>query len=361
MTWVHRVYNTQTGALEFEMPEASSGTWSTRITGRGSASHTFPLFGAGVSRSDIREFTKGNKYTITQEWDGHVAYAGVIQRRRYKRRLHTLEVSSVELRSAYMNDRMLFGVPAYEAAGGAATVLAVTNKSYSGAVRAVLDAATNLNSEWEWPLDLPSDGSGSFSADWKYNQRLKVEDHLAEIEEDGCEVFLRPYLSGSDLRYDVEVGSPVTLGSATTIDIDDPTSPLTDVEVEDDYVKQMTGVLAFGEGGKAALAKYAPTGGTGATDMGVRDTWVSFLDITDESRLQAAADNTYAALRYPTAGWSFGLRVFPDGPAFAAPGRLISLTSSGDEFILDETHALRVVGLRGDLGFTVIPEVQDAS
>ncbi|MGW9587503.1 hypothetical protein [Microbacterium sp. NPDC055455] len=359
--WSWNIYHTQTGVHELALPEAAAGSFDTRVTGKGSGDHSFVLYGAGISQADVREFTKGNKYTITQEWDGVVCFAGVIQGRRYVKRSRVLQVRSAELRGAYLNDRMLFGVPEYEV-NPSGTVLTVLGKSHAGAARAVLDAATNQNAEWAFPLDLPSDGSGGFSASWTYDDRLKVEDHLQQIEDDGAEVFLRPYKSSGNLRWQAHVGAPaLTIGTATTLDVDASDSPILDLEVDDDYVKQMTGVLAFGEGGRTAISKFAPTVGTGATDMGVRDTWVSFPDITSESRLQAAATATYNALKVPTSAWDFGLHVYPDGPAYALPGRLLTLSSLGDEFIPDGDHALRVVGLRGGVGFTVTPEVQVAS
>jgi len=284
----------------------------------------------------------------------------VIQEGEYDDRRRTLTVSSVELRGAYFNDRMLYGVPAYNAAGGAATILSVSG-THGAVTSDVLDAATNLNSEWNFPIDLPSGGSGSFSATWLYNERLKVEDHLRQIEDDGCEIYLRPYIDGTDLRWDVEVGSPVTYGTETTMDVRGDDSPVLNLKVRRDFIRQMTGVLAFGKGGTSAIARHAPTGGTGASEMGVRDTWITFPDIDDTTRLQAAADHAYGALSVPTVVWSFGLHVFPDGPEVAAAGSLLGLVSSGNEFIPDGTHHLRVIALSGGLGATVTPEVQDAS
>lgn len=357
--WSTKIYFTQTGAFEIEVP-VSDARWETRLTGRGSGSHTIPLFGSGISQADAWEYTRGNRYTITQQWGDYVAFAGVIQDGDYDDRKRTLTVNSMELRGAYFNNRMLYGVPAYNAAGGTATILSVSG-THAVVTADVIDYATSLNSEWNFPLDLPSGGSGSFSASWLYNERLKVEDHLKQIEDDGCEIFLRPYIDGTDLRWAVEVGtSVITYGSETTMDIRGDDSPVLNLKVRRDFIKQMTGVLAFGKGGTSAIARHAPTGGTGASEMGVRDTWVTFSDIDDETRLQAAADHTYNALSVPTVVWSFALHVFPDGPEVAAPGSLLGLVSSGNEFIPDGTHHQRVVALSGGLGTTVVPEVQDA-
>jgi hypothetical protein len=355
VTWSFNIYNTQSGVHEFTLPEPSAGEWSTRLSGKGSGRHTFPLFGAGVSRADIREFTTGNKYTIAQEWDDHVVYAGVIQRPWYTKKTRTLEVASMELRGAYLNDRMLYGVEDYRPTD---SVLTLTGKSHSGAARAIINHSISISAGWALPIDISADGSGAFSADWKHNERLKVEDHLRQVEDDGCEIYLRPYKDGADLRWETIVGSPVIeIGTATALDLDGDDSPVLDLSVYTDHVKQMTGVLAFGRGGVDAPSAWA---NSGVHVMSFRDTWQTFSDVTDVTRLQGAADKTIDFLHNPTEVMSFGLHIYPDGPEFTAPGRLLEVTSTGDEYILDGPYTKRVVGLRGGLGLTVTPEVQDA-
>jgi hypothetical protein len=355
VTWTVKIFETRTGEPQQEV-EVSAGSWDRRLTGRGRGSHTIPLFEQGISQATIRELAMGNKYTICQMWDDHVVYAGVIQRTRYDQPTRRLTVDSAELRVAYANSRMLYGVTDYHPTNA---VLTVTSKGYSGAARAVINAA--LPGDFALPIDLPSDNSGGFSKTWYFHERLKWEDHLTQIEASGCEIDFAPYLDGSGwLRWATRVATKITSGSATAIVVGGTDSPLIDLQVETDYALQMTGVLAFGPGGTSAASDYAPSTGTGAGEISVRDVWINYPDL-DDSQLQAAADAAYALLRYPTEQWSFGLHVYPDGPEFTAPGRLLTLTASGDEFIPDGDHAKRVVGLRGDMGYRVTPEVQDAA
>ena len=363
MTWTIGIFQTNTGEpQEFtntittatqSVIEVSAASWETRLTGQGRGRHTIPLFNQGISRTTIRELAKGNKYTIVQMWGDHVAYAGVIQRTRYDRSTRSLTVDSMELRGAYFNARMSTGVEAYDPGE---TVLTVTSKSHSGAARIVVDAAMP-NPEWELPIDLPADGSGAFSASWQFEERLKIEDHLAQIEADGCEIDFLPYLDGSGLlRWETRVATKITEGTATAVEAVGSDSPVLDLEVSADHAREMTGVLAFGKGGISANVVTV-----GGLDISVRDVWLNWPDISDLTRLQAAADAAFLELSEPTSQWSFGLHVFPDGPAFTAPGRLLTLSISGDEFIPDGDHAMRVVALRGDLSNKVIPEVRDAA
>jgi hypothetical protein len=357
--WVNKVYYTHDGTYAGTLP-CSDGTWQTRLSGQGSGDHTVQAFGSGLSQAEVEELTLGNRYTITQEWAAtdHVAYAGVIQRDVWDDKTRTVRLSSTELRGAYLNDRMMFGVDSY---GGTSSVLTLASKSHAGAVRAVFDPVFAIA---YLPIDRPADGSGGFSADWKFDERLKIEDHLKQIEDDGCEVFLRPYKTGGDLRWETLVGVPeVEIGSETTFAIRGDSSPVLDLKVTRDVVRQMTGVLAFGEGGKSAISAYTEGGGIGGpAEISVRDTWVNFPDITDAGRLQAASDHTFAALQFPTATWSFGLNIYPDGPEYAAPGSLLGATvASGHERLSAGTNHLRVVALSGSMGTTVKPEVQNAS
>jgi hypothetical protein len=351
--WTLGVFETRTGAPQFVLP-VGTGTWSTRLTGKGTGEHTVPLFGTGIPQSLIREISKGNKYTLAQMWDGVVVYAGVIQRRRFVESTGMLTLRSMELRAAYLNSRMLYGVPFYDPDG---TVLSVSSKSHSGAVRAVFEVGLEPAPAWSLPIDLPADGSGSFSAEWKYSDRLKVEDHLAQIEADGCEVDFRPYLDGDGyLRWETRVQTAITSGSATDLAAKAPGGLVVDLELVTDYALESTGVLGFGPGGLTAPTAWA---GNAGVDISVRDVWTSFADIP-EARLQSAVDALFAQLETPTEQWAFGLHVWPNGPAFALPGRLLNLFVYGSPFIPDGKHEKRVIALSGDMGFMVTPEVQDA-
>ena len=351
-----RLFETLTGdpVEDVTIPEPYLGEWDTRLSGRGNGKHGFPLYGSGISRSLIRDISRGNKYTLAHLWGSDlVVYAGVIMRRRYIRRTHALELTTQELRAAYLNDRMLYGVPMYVPGG---TVLTVTNRSHSGAVRAALTAVFANGPGWGLPIDLPADGSGSFSATWAHGERLKLEDHIAQIEQDGCEVFFRPYINGSDqLRYETVVQTKVQFGTTTTLDADGPDSPVLDLVTEDDYAREMTGLLGFGKGGLSAPTAWA--GDISTAGISVRDTWRTYPDL-EGGRLQNAVNTDFDVTKEPTEQWSFGVRIHPDGPATVLPGRKLSLEISDDPFILDGPHALRVIGLRGNLGYTVIPEVQ---
>lgn len=353
MYWTAGIFATRSGSPELPV-SMSSAAWESRLKGTGRGQHTIPLAGAGIPQSMIRELSKGNKYTFCQMWGTHVSFAGVIQRRDWDDDARLLTIDSTELRAAYMNSRQLYGVPFYDPT---AVLLQLVDNSHSAAARTVINTALP-NSDWELPIDLPADGAGSFNATWFFNERLKWEDHLAQIEDDGCEIDFRPYLDGSGyLRWETRVADKITSGDPVDLAARAPGSRVTKLRVVDDYTKQATGLLAFGKGGASAPTRWAANG---ADPISVRDTWVSFPDL-DEDRLQGAVDALSITLGAATEQWSYRLNFWPDSPAIAAPGQLHNLWLYGNEFIPDGKHEKRVVGVRGDLGVNVSTEVQDAA
>lgn len=356
MGWTWEIYELKTGVFRAAV-EVAGCNWESKLTGQGRGSHALKIYGSGETSAWWRETSKGNKYTIVQRWGSHISYAGVITNREWDDDTLTLNVDSMELRAAYFDARMTFGVFSYVPGDVA---LEVTGKSRSGAVREVLQRTTSAywGAFWVLPVDLPDDGSGSFSATWMMEERLTLEDHLTQIEADGCEVFFRPYLDDDDkLRWHTHVQSKVSIGDPITVAARGDSTPIHALKVRTDYSRELTGVLGFGKGGTDAPAHgFSP--GDGADEISVRDTWVDFPDL-DGARLVAATE-ALDYLGYPIEQWSFGVSVHPDGPADYAPGHQVNVTSSGNPFIADDTHEKRVIAIRGDAGTRVRVEVQDA-
>lgn len=353
LMWEVEIRNLQTGDVELVV-DCSAGSWDSRVTGRGRGSHSIPLFNAGISQSLIWELKEGNKYTVVQKWDDHVAFAGVVGRADFDDDSRVLTLVSQELRGAYFNARLLDGVGFPFTPGQA--VLSVASKSHAGAVRATIEKSIDMkDSSWGLPLDKPADGSGSFTADWLYEDRLKWEDIIAQIEADGCEVFFRPYLDGAGkLRWATEVLPRIVTGVATEYVHGAADSPLYGLRAQFDFAEQVTGIQGFGRDGELASAAYV-----GTTPISVRDTWLNFADF-DGVRLQAAVDAAFAQHVGPTVQWSLGAHIYPGGPESFEVGRLLDLSFTGHEFFPDGVQEKRVVAVSGDLGDQVSLEVQDA-
>lgn len=354
--WVH---NTRSGSPELALPLVSSGSWTRRLGSLGSGSHTIELAQSGVPKSLIREIARGNKYTIVQRWDSEVAYAGVITNRRFTDATSRLVLNHAELRASLLGVRLPHGVNEYNPAAGQRTV---TNRSHAGALRAVLSWATKNNAVpgWELPIDLPADVAGSFSATWREEEGLTTNDIIEQLEDDGAETDLRPYMDPNGyLRYQARAATQITSGEAFPLAVRAPGSIVMGLETVEDYTAQMTGVLGFGNGtGQDRLWKYAPTTGDGIGDLPVRDIRVNFPDINNADRLQSAVNAEFALRRLPVDQWSFSLFIGGKGPSFTVPGRLLDMHVWGSDFIPDGYHQKRVIALAGDMSMVVKPEVQ---
>jgi len=360
--WQVVIFETRTGAPILDVTSlVGSASWSTRRNGQGTGSHSLRLTGAGIPRSVVEEITRGNKYTIAQIWsDGTVAYAGVLVDEDWDEVAQTSELQSKEIRAFVVPGRMLFGVLDYAPDGIALTI---ANRSYSSAVRRLFQAAMAPSSEWVLPIPVTglADTVGGFSATWRKEEQLTWENCLKQIEDDGCEVMLRPYLSGGSLFWEPIVAVTVTIGSPWDLAVRAPGSLLTEPKVKFSSERSVTGILGFGKGtGQQTPFAYAPTSGSGATDQPIRDTVVTFADIEDQTRLQAAVDAEYNSRRDRAEKWSYGVHIWPDGPARSMPGRVHRLWTYGSARLPDGFRDRRVIALSGDMSFKVTPEVQNA-
>lgn len=352
--WNTRIFDTKTGAPVLRLDsDPVDARWSSRLGAEGSGSHSFSLFDLGLTATESRSLFEEQNRTVVACWGDHVSYSGVIQEAKFIRKTSRLTVGHDQLRT-FWRARMQFGVGA--ASGG---TLTVTNKSFSGAVRAILARAMQHSAEWTLPIDLPADGAGTFSATWDWWRFLTIDDLLTEIEEQGVEIDFRPYIDGSgNLRYQTVVGQPI-VGATVDLPVSVDDSRVSDLEVTRDGSKRVTGVIVAGEGTEAGTLTAWAGNGAGTNPIPIRDVYRSQKDIDDPARLQAIADQMYAEQKNSVEQWSFDLQLSDEfGPEFAAIGRLLKMDVRGDLWIPDGAPTNRVIALSGGLGMSVKPEVQ---
>lgn len=361
--WDVGIYLTRSGSPEFEFKTTGPlvGANATRVLGsKGSGTHTLNLRGTGMPKSLIRELSRGNKYTIAQRWNAtHVAYAGVIQNRKYVEASSLLRISSNELRAAILGVRNPFGVNEYNPVTG---VLNVVGRSWTGAYRAVLDAATKGGTVpgWELPIDLPANVAGGFNAAWRHEEKLTTEHLISQIEDDGVETDLAPYLTAAGyLRYSAPCAVQIASGTPFLLAARAPGSIVMGLETEEDYVAQRTGLLGLGKGqGQDAIHTFAPLTGDGIGDLPVMDSNEVFPDIDNAARLQAATNTSFTRRRPPVEQWNYSLYIGGVGPAMSAPGSIHDMHVFGSDFIEDGSHPQRVISLGINLSNVVKPGVQ---
>ncbi len=353
--WQVCIHESITGNfIERVFPETF--TWSTSLLGDGTGTTTFKVDDTQkqLTRERIWSLFAPNARMIVLRRGSFVAYAGKIDDWDYAKDETTITVSSVELENEW-SWRLTYGVNVYTQG-----TLVVTNRTHSGAARAVLARAMQWSPEWAYPIDLPADASGTFSAQWDFFKKFKISDLLEQIRAEGYEIYFRPYLDANEnLRFQTRVARKITIGASTFI-LGAEKTPLSGVHYRLDGSRQLTGLQGVGNGtGQDQEVAWA---GAGAYAIPIRDAKRDFPDLVG-ARLQEATNQTVNDEKAPLAQWSVGaFTVGENWPIeHAAVGRSWLIDATGDIAIPDGTHPLRVISASGDLSDTVKVEVQSAS
>lgn len=238
--------------------------------------------------------------------------------------------------------------------------LTVTGRSHSGAVRAILARFMQWGSGWAYPIDLPADGAGTFTATWKWWQKLTIEDLITQVEDEGYEVVLHPYLTGGrQLRFETLVAPTVTKGKSY-FHLQAEDRPLSGVHYKLSGANQVTGVHGLGSG--TGQDQESAVAGNQTFLIPARDVKIQFPDLTG-ARLQAATDAARDAGRLPAVQWTVGAFTISDqyGPEHALTGRAWQLESRGHAVYPDGLHQLRVIAASGSWSNQISTEVRSGS
>lgn len=351
--WTAKIHDTISGSPIIPV-ELSDVQWDRRLAGTGRAGSVIQLGDQEhlFDHATVEDICTTNARTLVLSDGDHVVYAGLVLGGEYERATGRLELKHVELRHIW-SQRMTFGVYNYQDGD-----LTVSGRSHGGAVRAIVARGMQWGGIWPLPVDLPPDGVGGFSAEWKNYQALLIEDLLQQVEKEGVEVDFRPYLTAAgNLRWETRVGSPIT-GATTVLNVTAPESPVVGLKVKFDGSKQLTGVFYGGNGTEADMLTAGTAGYPGPLSP-VRDAFRSAKDVTDLTRLQALAAADLAANRAPIRQLSFEVVV---GEALSAadvqPGSIVPLEFYGDSFMSDGAYPHRVVAVSGGTGNRLRLEVQ---
>ena len=351
------VFDTVTGAPRLDVTNLTAGaSWSSKIDGSGEGSFTARLRGQGVDRALARALFRANARMVAHiDDDDTVLAAGVMLTPKYDRGSGSVSVRWVDIRDLVAR-RMGFNVAVWDSTG----TLTVTNRSLSGAARAILYRAMRVDDQplWYLPIDLPADGSGSFTRTWPYYGFASMDDCLKELEDEGAEIYLDPYLSAGQLRFQTRVGTPISLASFD-LPVTVPGSVVNGLQVTEDGSTQLTGVIYAGNGTDADQVTAWSGHGTRPITIPIRDEYRSAKDVKTVAQLQRIADADLDAHFDPIVQWSFGVRLGEGVPSSAVkPGRTLRMSVQGDEWIEDGTVTQRVIGVSGDLTRNVTLEVQ---
>lgn len=361
--WGVSIHDTMSGAKLLDI-DPSDGTWRRGLGGGGQGSHTLQL---RDQQSDLtpalaRQISEPNATTTAVGWDGFCLYAGTNTRAVYSRDTGALSISHNEGPRGLLANRTTFGVGGGYPAGD----LVVTDRSAAGAVRAILyrGAGGSWGSTWNLPIDLPADAAGSISFTWRRWDFHMIDDLLGQVEALGYEIDFRPYFTPTkDLRY-LTVVSPRISTLPLEFSITAEQSLVSGLTVTRDGNKQLSGVFTLGKGSEDKMLR-GESGFIAGPTIPVRDAVRSRKDVGSTARLADMSTADLEEHRSPTEQWDFSLTAALDEHGNELldmqrliPGAELTLHTSGDEFIPDGAHAMRLIGIGGDMTRTLKPEVQ---
>ncbi|WP_144834111.1 hypothetical protein [Microbacterium sp. BH-3-3-3] len=342
---------------------AQGDSWSTGTSGNGTSTTTIvmdeedpwtPAYTASLLKPNDRMIVRWWGVNGGADPGDAPMYAHKIEDWAYSLDGDTITVTSVDL----------LGETKWRMIGGADSdkhlTLTVTNRTPSGAVAQVMARMMQWSPDWQYPLDLPADAPGTFKGGpWVFWEGRSMGEILDEIRKRaGVEIYLRPYATASGgIRFQVRVGSPVTIGGANFNLLADE-SPLSGITYRVDGAQQVTGLLGLGNGtGEDQETAHQD----GTVKIAIRDTKKSFDDLTGDA-LQEAVDTYYYANVDPIIQWDIGAFTIGGGyePEHSAPGRVFNVELYGNPVIPDGVHTLRVINVSGDNGPQLKPEVQGA-
>lgn len=325
--WVH-VSITGNEIRQVEHAVDSGGSWSMNIGGTGQCTWVVAAGEGAYKRADLDALFTPNARMLALRFGTLVLGAWKVDDWDYDEDAGTVTVTGYELR-VETKWRLTYAL-----SNIAAGDLTVSNRSHQGAVRAILARFMQWSAGWAYPIDLPADGAGSFSARWRWWEKFTIADLLKQVEDEGVEVVFRPYLTaGRQLRFETLVAPKVTYGKSH-FHLQAGDRPLSGVRYKKSGTDQVTGVHGLGLG--TGQDQVSAVAGNMSFLIPARDVKVTFPDLTG-ARLQAATDAARDASRLPLVQWTVGAFTFSDeyGPGHALVGRAWALQSKGHPVLPD--------------------------
>lgn len=321
------------------------GRWTSRLTGYDDSSWTFRLRDkdTGLPRDMVRSLFQPNARMLVLSEGNHVKSATVITERGYADNDGVLTTRGEGI-NLFEQQRLTFGVANYGDGD-----LSIVNRSYSGAVRAILQRMMQWGGLWPLPIDLPADGAGPYSKDVKRWDFYLIADLLAEIEAEGQEIYRRPYFAGTQLRFQTLVGSEIVRGSSSDLPVSVRQSRVSNLRVTEDGSNQLTGAFAIGEGTEMDTVTGFAWAMAGELSP-VRDAAVQQKQTADVSALNRVAYAELAKRRNTRKEWAFDVVTRGLRADATAPGAVLNMDVRENTFIPDGLYGQRVMAVSGRWG-----------
>lgn len=359
MAWNVWVTDTVTGVKQQRLP-VSAFTWSRVLNGGGSGSATVQLSDSVTRLLDVKTLTVPTKNTLVLERDGVVVYAGVIWSRTYDHTAGTLTLEHGDLWSM-LGRRLAVDHYVGVVSTWNVTYTNLTLRQYAKNL-VILGIFGDANANMMLPITLPADETGTISRTIYGYHLPNLLDSLDDVmgEDGGPDIDFQPRWVSGALNWLMRVGSTATpkLSSGSwEWNLGAEQSGIVGLSVTDDSVKQVTNMIAVGEGSEA--------------DMLIRSNRIvnpvfphmervsSFKDESNAVRLANLATGNLNVYKTTTTQWGFSMRA--DGTP-AVTDLLLGGTAKvwvrSDPWLPDGFTSSRLVQYSGDLTENVALQFQ---
>ncbi|MCJ1687790.1 hypothetical protein [Rathayibacter sp. VKM Ac-2927] len=378
MAWRHFICDGHSGRYLAEVTaEVSASSFNRVINGVSTGSHSFTIRPDSDLPWRALVLPLWDRIFVSS-WEGTVKYAGYIHTiDPWARSSKTFTIRTSCVRD-FLKNRFLYPVDDGSYRNG---TLEVKDRSFAGAARALLAAATSGHTaNWNLPLVLPEDGPGVVSRTWWYYEGWTAERALTELQStsDGPDIDFEPrwtiydQAGASNIEWVVRCGTPTLPSSALDFNLDAPNVPLTDVVYRLNAQQLRTGSVAFGKGSEADKRVAFANGLEGTTTM-IRDRSESYPEIDDVDHLRGHAMSDLRWQREPTEQWQYtargeyelDVRDEPSGVRIKNTllesiriGSVIRVYTGGDHLIPRGWYPQYVIGYSCDLTSAVPLSVQ---
>lgn len=366
--WSFWLCNTRTGEKLLRV-EPESGSWGRALNVSDSGSHVFPLAGTKIPRQTWWELTTPWDRTIVQCWNDVPVYAGLITGRPYDWTTKKVTLKSTDVRSIFLA-RYPFGANSYWADASETTPgrLVLSNLSLRAIAANVIEQGLiGPLSNYGLPIWRTSTSeAGPHSRVYENFNFQKVADILDELQnsDGGPDIEFAPQWSPTTgwLEWVMRAGSPTVpalTGGTFEFNLTAAKSGIAGFSIDEDALKQVTGVFGVGEGSGADMV-VGGTPGASIADIPARDDVVNYRNAKTREEASSLGREYLAAHRKATWQPSFSVRASEVDPTKLVLGSEVGIYDKGDPWNPDGWQRYRLTGISGGVGEQVSLTVQGA-
>ncbi|RFA12170.1 hypothetical protein B7R22_17225 [Subtercola boreus] len=370
LLWTYWIVDTRTGQRVLQVTP-SGCSWSRQLNIKASGSAVFDLADADNAALGFRSLTRKWARTLVVCWNEQIVYTGIITKSTYTWSSRRLVVEYSDFR-AIIARRTTLGENGYtNTEEGSHAPIGSEDPANRYSLSTIIAYELRLllegpTSNYGLPFNRPSYNLAVHDGDaWRdyFDYNLPwlniVVDELTNAENGPDVDYPGSWDANERLQWDARIGTPGQPNLAGTTwwwDLDAEEPGLFDLVIVEDAINQTNAVTVAGAGAELKR-RYAVA--REDSDLPALERMISYGTEDQVEALQSHANAHLAAYRLPTEEWSFWISA--DGTPSVGQltlGDTLAIWSSGDPYIPDGLHQLRLVRFSGDMSTQIEITVQ---